>query len=470
EQISGGEVDARADVYALGCLLFKLLTGEVPYPKDGEAARLYEQCARATNDRGLWKRAGMARYNARQYAQTIHALDRQSNLLETAIADRSSTASATRDDVPASAQASTGPSKGKAGLDWNDIADRLAKSGFTDIDQIKFDLRMKSLTQEEMLAAIDEIALLSVPENIRDRMESMVVFPFSKRFPEFMVKNLTARELGGTSAMYLDGAFGAWAKKDTANAQAWLDAQVAAGTFQSKMLDGKNWMWIQYEGGLLRSLLLKDGDALATRFGQLPAEMHKDVLFALGTAWKPYGAFEPGEEEAFSKLARKHLSVEKQAELFAIRADQVEAGGFPAVDKFLTTIEATPDERRRCVRAVAISNISGIAVNRTVNREDIVALRDWLRTQTPQEVDRFMGEALGDAAWNKGIAVTNYRKLGYSEAAAFAVECGESSGGDEVLVSFLKSDGGRSNKNQARVLAARISDETLRAQILNSLK
>jgi protein kinase-like protein len=41
EQISGGEVDARADIYALGCLLFKLLTGEVPYPKDGEAARLY---------------------------------------------------------------------------------------------------------------------------------------------------------------------------------------------------------------------------------------------------------------------------------------------------------------------------------------------------------------------------------------------------------------------------------------------
>jgi hypothetical protein len=41
EQISGGGVDARADVYALGCLLFKLLTGEVPFPKEGDAARLF---------------------------------------------------------------------------------------------------------------------------------------------------------------------------------------------------------------------------------------------------------------------------------------------------------------------------------------------------------------------------------------------------------------------------------------------
>jgi serine/threonine protein kinase len=41
EQISGGRVDARADVYALGCLLYKALTGEVPFPREAEAARLY---------------------------------------------------------------------------------------------------------------------------------------------------------------------------------------------------------------------------------------------------------------------------------------------------------------------------------------------------------------------------------------------------------------------------------------------
>ncbi len=41
EQIRGERVDARADVYALGCLLYFTLTGEVPYPREGDEARLW---------------------------------------------------------------------------------------------------------------------------------------------------------------------------------------------------------------------------------------------------------------------------------------------------------------------------------------------------------------------------------------------------------------------------------------------
>jgi hypothetical protein len=41
EQLQGGPVDARSDVYALACLLFHTLTGRVPYPRDDDMAKMY---------------------------------------------------------------------------------------------------------------------------------------------------------------------------------------------------------------------------------------------------------------------------------------------------------------------------------------------------------------------------------------------------------------------------------------------
>src|SRR3954470_20001943 len=43
EQIEGKDVDGRADVYALGCVLFECLTGSRPYPRDSQVAVIYAQ-------------------------------------------------------------------------------------------------------------------------------------------------------------------------------------------------------------------------------------------------------------------------------------------------------------------------------------------------------------------------------------------------------------------------------------------
>ena len=41
EQVAGDRVDYRTDVYALGCLLHFALTGQPPFPRDNDLAKLF---------------------------------------------------------------------------------------------------------------------------------------------------------------------------------------------------------------------------------------------------------------------------------------------------------------------------------------------------------------------------------------------------------------------------------------------
>jgi serine/threonine protein kinase len=62
EQIEGRRVDARTDVYALGCVLFQTLTGKVPFPEPETSAK-------------LWSHLNAAPPSARSHSRAAAALD-----------------------------------------------------------------------------------------------------------------------------------------------------------------------------------------------------------------------------------------------------------------------------------------------------------------------------------------------------------------------------------------------------------
>ena len=70
EQIAGEEVDGRADVYSLGCVLYECLVGQPPFRRDSELAVVFAhlEAEPPAAERGAPGAAGRARRGDRQGA------------------------------------------------------------------------------------------------------------------------------------------------------------------------------------------------------------------------------------------------------------------------------------------------------------------------------------------------------------------------------------------------------------------
>lgn len=395
---------------------------------------------------------------------SISTLEQESTVLKECLAARSSGSGPGA--ASAKAKATGKQAKEKDRIDWKKIAAQMVEmmksNGTGDMrTMMHLQQKLQSMSKEEMISAMDEIAALDLPDASRQMLEQMLIGPLCQKDPEFALTHFIDRLNDDQSMMgwQLSSAMKEWASKDPAKATAWFDQQIAAGKFDSKSLDGKSPSRMQFEGALIETLISTDPAAAAARLAALPQDQRAEALRNnMGNAVKEE------DQLAFAKLVREQLPEGQQAGTLAQQASQQAYGeGYTKVTAYLDRIEATPAERAVCVSEAAGSKIQQLSQNKKITRDDIDALREWATTQAPGTTDKVTGSALAGAT-------EMYNSLKFSEAAELATQYHDASGNDDVLVEFLSDGAGYRHKEEARILAEKISDPKRREKILKQLK
>ena len=350
--------------------------------------------------------------------------------------------------------------------DWKELAARLLEietgGGRDDLRAgLSFQQELAGMTQEEMTAALDEIAGLDLSDEARESLESLILAPLIREDPQLALERFADR-IGSESSeitWQLSTALRDWAKKDLAGATAWFDRQIADGKFDSKTLDGRSEERTRFEAALMQSLLTSDPNAASQRLANIPEDQRRGVLEQI--AFPDLG---PQDQKTYAELVRQLVPQDERAGSFAhIASVLVDASGYGKVSSFLDAVQATPAERAAAAMQTAESRMQSLGLEGNVTPADVDRLREWLTRQAPGQVDSITGKAIAEAAQDHG-------KFKFAEASQLVLQYQKSSGNDDVLVAFLQSYSARSNLEEAIHMADLISDAKRRAEILNQLK
>jgi hypothetical protein len=399
--------------------------------------------------------------------RSIANLERQSSLLRKEIEARKTGDPA--DDAGSRSSVPGKETKNKGPVDWKKIAAKLEESrnggGMGDMrTMMRLNQRLMAMSRDELVAALDEIASLDLSETSRSMLENILIGPLIEKDPEFVLARFSDRINAEHGGMHwqLSRAFGEWAKKDPAAATAWFDQQIAAGTFESKSLDGESRQRIQFEGTIIGTLLGSNPEAASLRIAALPEVQRRDVLRSHAT-----NSLKEEDQLAYAKLVRQSLDEKEGQECIARLASDLSYRNddYSVVTECMNRIEATPAERAACVEESAENRFQELSHQRKITRDDIEKMREWAKSQSPEIADRATGKALAKSLQRGG-------KMEFSDVAALATEYHAASGSDEVLIPLLNDWQSRQNENieQARVLAGKISDEKVRNEILRKLE
>jgi len=351
-------------------------------------------------------------------------------------------------------------------IDWAEVAgifgDMQNGGGVGDMRKMmSFQSRLRKMDKDQLLAALDQIEALELGDDERMMLEAMLIGPLAEKDPELLLNRFSERigdERNGMS-WQLANALGEWAKKDRAAAIVWFDKEIAAGTFDSKSLDGKSQVRLSFETNLIAQLLSTDPEAAGARIAALPADQRKDALNGYG-----FQQLKAEGQAAYADLVRTHLPEDERYEVFGQQASMIAMmGSLEKVGAYLDRIGATGEERIKAAEKAASGKITSSSHQTRVTEEKIDSMREWLGTQAPGSVDRVTGETLGQ------IAGMN-QATKFSDAAGMVLKYHEQSGSDDLLTGFLENHYFGTQNEEARKIAEKISDPEKRKEALDSLR
>jgi hypothetical protein len=392
---------------------------------------------------------------------SIPLLEYERTVLRSALVARSSGWGL--DAAPLKSKSSDRLPKENGPTDWKKMATQvselLSTGSLADAESItRLIEKYRALSREELSSALDEIATLDLPHKPRQRLQILLLIPLREKDPEYALTHyFSLMENHNTQMTWQMGrAMAGWAGKNPTAATAWFDQQIAAGKFDSKSLDGKREVRLQFEGSLIVGLISSDPAAAASRLKSLPEDQRAASLKSTEYTIKDE------EQLAYANLIRNGLPETAQIEAFKRQIDiGLREKVYTEITEYLDRIKATPAERTICVEQAAKSKIEEVSFWGKVTRRDFDAMREWVTSQAPGTTDKVTGVVLAE--------VLARRK--FSAAAGIATQYNEAAGNDEVLIGFLMAynpNGG--SKEEARVLAQKITDVKKREEILSRFK
>jgi hypothetical protein len=367
----------------------------------------------------------------------LSAIESENQRIATHLAHAGTDSTSAADPSQATRSRNT-PFRNTKGIDWKQIATAQATmhsgDGMPDMRaMVELQKTLRTLSVDEILTGLDEIQTLDLSETLKRQLEATLAGILAEKDPQAALTRFAPRlsQGDGMISWQLASALKQWSIKDPTAAAAWMDQQIAAGTFQSKSLDGNNRARQMFEASLIQSLISTDPAAAAARLTTLP-ENQRAAIFEQGMFFQ----LKPGQSKPIAELIRAHVPGDKHAQtLILMVSHTVHQGGLERVSTILT--EAITRHLRQ--------------PNSTTTYQDA---RDWINSSAPEDAPNLTGLTLAHLSQNGK----------FDEMAAHALAEQQASGNDETLAAFLM-EAPNSSRDQILKLAENLSDPEQRAQV-----